>query len=172
MRKLQRGSGPGCLSLYQHGRHNWGCVTSEHRAEIWRDLNTMQGGRCAYCEAPINESDRHIEHFRQKGRDPRVTFEWENLFGSCNRHESCGKHKDRCAYAPLVLIKPDCDDPDDYWVFVSDGTIRPRADLSTPQQSRAEESLRIFNLDARNGRLRHMRREAVRQYLDTAEILA
>lgn len=132
----------------------------------------MQGGRCAYCEAPINESDRHIEHFRQKGRDPRVTFEWENLFGSCNRHESCGKHKDRCSYAPLVLIKPDCDDPDDYWVFVSDGTIRPRADLSTPQQSRAEESLRIFNLDARNGRLRHMRREAVRQYLDTAEILA
>jgi uncharacterized protein (TIGR02646 family) len=148
-------------------------LTFEHRAEIWQGLDTMQGNRCAYCEAPINKNDRHIEHFRQKGRDSRVTFEWDNLFGSCNRHESCGKHKDRCgAYDPLILIKPDFDDPDDYWVFVSDGTIRPRADLSAPQRIRAEESLRIFNLDAQNGRLRHKRREAVRQYLDTAEVLA
>jgi len=147
-------------------------MTFEHRAEIWLELEAMQGRRCAYCEASINDRDRHIEHFRQKDRDPRGTFDWDNLFGSCDRHESCGKHKDSCGlYDPMLLIKPDTDDPDDYWVFVSDGTIAVRAGLNARQNVRAEESLRIFNLDAQNGRLRKKREAAVRPYRDTAEAL-
>lgn len=173
MRKLNRNQAPVCLSRYKHGTHNWADLTSQDRAEIWTALKEMQGDNCAYCEAGIDEKDRHIEHFRQKGRDARVTFQWDNLFGSCNRYESCGRHKDRCGvYDPAVLIKPDTDEPDDYWVFVTDGTIRARSGLDAQQLVRAEESLRIFNIDAERGKLRSKRREAVRGYLETAEVLA
>ncbi len=173
MHKLQRGTAPACLSSYKHGRDNWGAVTREHKAEIWRELESMQGQRCAYCEAAISAVSRHIEHFMQKGRDPRVTFQWDNLFGSCCREKSCGNHKDPLAgtYNPADLLKPDVDDPDHYFIFVADGTIQLRADLSSADRQRASETLRIFNLDAEHGALRSMRQKAVAGYVQTAETL-
>ncbi|WP_347912711.1 retron system putative HNH endonuclease [Pseudomonas grandcourensis] len=109
-------------------------------------------------------------HFRHRGRYPQGTFDWVNLFSSCNRAESCGKHKDKCGYTPAYLIKPDVDEPDDYFVFVSDGTIVPRADLSLAQQ-RATEILPIFNIDAQNCGLCHMCCFAITGYLQTADEL-
>ncbi|MDD0977492.1 retron Ec78 anti-phage system effector HNH endonuclease PtuB [Pseudomonas fontis] len=173
MRKLERQEAPGCLAHYQHGQQLWADVTPEHKAEIWAHLTMMQDVRCAYCESLIEPTARHIEHFVQKGRDARVTFRWSNLFGSCNVKGSCGGHKDSCGrYDPNVLIKPDTDDASDYWVFVSDGTIRVRANLTPLDQQRAEESLRIFNLHATGGKLRSMRRTSLMRYLETAEELA
>ncbi|MDF5828215.1 TIGR02646 family protein [Pseudomonas aeruginosa] len=49
------------------------------RSGIWAKLDTMQGQRCAYCEALMSETNRHIEHFRQRGRYPQGTFDWSNL---------------------------------------------------------------------------------------------
>lgn len=172
MHKLQRGIAPACLAKYQHGRDNWGAVTSDEKAEIWTELGAMQGQRCGYCEADISHSSKHIEHFRQKGRDATVTFLWSNLFGSCNREDSCGKHKDACSvYPPADLIKPDVDDPEHFFIFVSDGTIAVRAKLSDPDRHRAIETLRIFNLDAKRGPLRRMRQQAAAGYLQTSEEL-
>jgi uncharacterized protein (TIGR02646 family) len=133
----------------------------------------MQGSRCAYCEAGITQGRRHIEHFIQKDRNPTVTFQWENLFGSCNRQDTCGKYKDHNAspYSDADLLKPDVDDPDDYLIFVHDGTIQPRQGLNAVQQKRAQETLRVFNLDADHGALRQMRRAATSGYLQTAEEL-
>lgn len=133
----------------------------------------MQGFRCAYCEASINDGCSHIEHFVPKSRDPRQTFEWPNLFWSCNRHDSCGRHKDHQVrhYNPADLIKPDVDDPNDYFVFIYDGTIRVRDDIEPVLKHRATETLRVLNLDANNGALRHMRRMAVAGYLQNAETL-
>lgn len=173
MRKLQRGAAPSCLAQYRHGRHQWRSVSPDHRTEIWGALEAMQGGVCAYCEASIGVDNRHIEHFRQRRHEPAATFQWSNLFGSCDHQLSCGRHKDACGfYEAEVLLKPDIDDASDYWAFVSDGTIQVLQSLDDRQRLRAEQSLRIFNLDAVNGRLRHMRREAIRPYLETAEVLA
>lgn len=170
MHKLQRGNAPACLAHYRHGRDNWGDVTPGEKATIWTELEAMQGQRCGYCEADISNGQKHIEHFHQKGRDASVTFLWSNLFGSCNREDSCGKHKDRCAvYPPANLIKPDVDDPEHFFVFVSDGTIAIRQGLSDPDRHRATETLRIFNLDAQHGPLRRMRQQAATGYLQTAE---
>jgi uncharacterized protein (TIGR02646 family) len=129
----------------------------------------MHDSRCAYCEADISNPERaHLEHFRQRDRFPQGTFDWSNLFGSCKGRNSCGDAKDRCErYDHAVLIKPDEDDPDDYLVFVSDGTIAVRAGLDDRSRHRAEETLRILNLDAANGALRQMRRGAIRPHLDT-----
>jgi len=172
MHKLQRGNAPVCLGKYQHGRDNWSAVTPDEKASMWTALEAMQGQRCGYCEADISHSQKHIEHFRQKGRDPTVTFLWSNLFGSCNREDSCGRHKDQCGtYNPADLIKPDADHPENFFVFVSDGTIAVRQDLSLQDQHRATETLRIFNLNAKHGPLRRMRQQAVAGYIQTGEEL-
>jgi len=173
LHRLNRGAVPPCLAKYRHGRDNWSSLTAIDRAEIWQALERMQGKRCAYCEADIADGRRHIEHFVQKGRVSRVTFLWDNLFGSCNREDTCGKHKDHAAghYNSEDLIKPDIDDPDDFFVFVADGTIQLRQGISAEQQRRAEETLRIFNLDAEHGALRRMRQAATTGYLQTAEEL-
>lgn len=152
MRKLDRTtcSAPPCLERYDYGVHTWEDVRPEHKGEIKAHLETMQGRCCAYCEGDIDELGEHIEHFRRKG-DPSnrcLTFDWDNLFWSCDRTDSCGHFKDRGAgrYNVADLINPCCDDPDHFFVFRSDGTISIRRGLSADDARRARETLRVFHL--------------------------
>jgi len=164
MHKLQRGPAPDCLSSYRHGLHNWKDLNADDKKELWQKLDDMQQQRCAYCESALRADKRHIEHFRQKGRDPKVTFLWSNLFGSCNRAENCGRYKDELPpYDPADLIKPDEEDPEHFFLFVSDGSVAVRAGLTAKETRRAHETIRIFNL---NGVLRAMRRSAIAPYID------
>lgn len=171
MHKLKRGAAPICLGHFQHGRNNWADVTADHKHYIWVMLIEMQGDRCAYCETAISQGERHIEHFRQKGRDPTQTFVWQNLFGSCCNPNSCSEYKDKQGvYPPSVLIKPDEDDPEYFLRFHSDGTISVRDDLSNTERNRANETLRLFNLT--DGSLRWQRQAAAAGYRQTAEEIA
>lgn len=166
MRKLERGPAPACLSLYRHGLHNWRDLTAEDKQHIWEKIDAMQQERCAYCEGPLHYGKRHLEHFRQKGRDPRVTFRWSNLFGSCNQTDSCGRHKDELGvYEAADLIKPDEEDPEQFFLFVSDGSIAVREALNAAQKKRASETIRIFNL---NGVLRARRYSALAGFVSQA----
>jgi len=161
---------PDCLNNYRHGRDEWAALTYEEREEIRSALELMQGRRCAYCECGLDDHGQHIEHFRQRGRYPQGTFDWSNLFLSCERHESCGKHKDRCGqYDYTDLIKPDVEDPEYFLLFANDGTIAVRRGLTAIERRRAEETLRIFNLDEQGGPLRYMRKAAVSGYIKTAQ---
>lgn len=174
MHKLVRPIPPSCLSQYQHGLDNWGSVTQDHKSEIWLKLDEMQQHRCAYCEAVIKteraNSNAHIEHLRQRRSYPQGTFLWSNLFGSCNRQDSCGKHKDNLPpYNQQDLIKMDEEDPEQFLAFLADGNVVPVKGLSPSDRHRAEETIRIFNL---NGALRQIRETAVKGYLQTAEELA
>lgn len=173
MHKLHRDPvPPACLARYQHGREQWGMQSpaGPERVEIWTKLEAMQGQRCAYCEAGIVEGDRHIEHFRQRSRYPQGTYAWDNLFGSCNRSGTCGKHKDDCGnYTHTDLIKPDIEDPEAFLAFSPDGSVHPRKNLSPADQHRAEETIRILNL---NGVLRRIRYSELCGYVQTAETFA
>jgi uncharacterized protein (TIGR02646 family) len=170
MRNLQRGPMPVCLAKFNHGVNVWEDVLGDDKTEIWNALIAMQGNRCAYCECELFGYERHIEHFRQRERHAAGTFDWSNLFGSCNSAESCGKHKDSCGtYDPTSLIKADDENPDDFFVFVKDGTISIRIGLTAAAMLRAEETLRIFNLNSKTGRLRQMRRAAVLGHWHTIE---
>ncbi len=169
MRKLDRDTAPApiCLSCYQHGKQNWGDLDPAHKQELRQCLEKMQGSRCAYCEGPLDDLGRHIEHFRQKHVFPTLTFDWRNLYWSCDQANSCGRHKDHDAgaYDPNDLIDPAQEDPDHFFRFRSDGTIHIRtADLSDKDRRRASETLRIFNLNPEHGRLRQMRRRALEAY--------
>lgn len=161
---------PSCLTRYHHGRDNWNSLDPIHRQEICAALEVVQGKRCAYCEGDLDVLGSHIEHFQQRSRYPRGTFEWDNLFWSCNCEDSCGKHKDTCGkYDPRMLIKPDVENPEQYLLFVTDGSIAIRSSLSEADRCRARETLRILNLDAVHGRLRKMRQRAAVGFVRTAE---
>ena len=175
MHKLTRPIPPACLSRYDYRTQKWGEVTETDKGEIWLKLDEMQGKRCAYCEAAIVTtkvgSTSHIEHFEQRKptASPEKTYLWSNLFGSCNRSNSCGKHKDNQTYRPADLIKPDIDDPDNFLVFVDDGTVQPKVGLTPAEKNRAVETIRIFNL---NGSLAAIRERELKGYIQTAESLA
>lgn len=166
MHKLNRPISPNCLANYRHGAQNWGHVTSADKSEIWQALEQMQGKLCAYCECDIAEPKQHIEHFVQRSKQAQQTFMWSNLFGSCNREESCGKHKDRQAYQANDLIKPDIEDPEYFLVFAANGSVSARASLSAPEKHRADETIRVFNL---NGSLTHIRFSHIQGYIQTVE---
>lgn len=166
MHFLVRSAAPACLSRFQNGRDNWDAITEADRREIWQQLNEMQGQLCAYCENDISGSSkkRHIEHFRQRSRYPQGTFDWSNLFGSCMQAKSCGRHKDKCAYQPEDIIKPDRDNPEAFLQFLSDGKIVPRKGLSANDLHKAQETLRVFNLDHDHGPLRDIRKNTLNRY--------
>lgn len=173
MRKLDRTvcPAPPCLGGYHHGTHSWSDVLLDHKEEVRAHLETMQGRRCAYCEGDIEVLGQHIEHFRRKCAHPALTFDWNNLYWSCDQTDSCGHHKDNGAgpYNVAYLIEPCHDDPDNFFVFRSDGTISIRPGLSADDESRAKETLRVFSLDADRGRLRKMRMAAVSGYVTHAD---
>jgi uncharacterized protein (TIGR02646 family) len=167
MHHLQRGPAPACLGNYNHSQYTWNALSAADREEIRFELELMQGRRCAYCECDLDQNGQHVEHFRQRSRHPLGTFAWGNLFWSCERQDSCGKHKDACgAYNDPDLIKPDVEDPEHFFLFVSNGSIALRPGLSAPEVHRARETLRIFNLDANYGPLRAMRAIAVLGYIE------
>jgi uncharacterized protein (TIGR02646 family) len=173
MRKLDRNgvTAPECLVNYQYTAQNWDDITALDRAEIRRHLEQMQGRRCAYCEGPLDALGQHIEHFRRKRRFPQLTFAWANLYWSCDQTDSCGHYKDHGAGAYNVddLIEPCADNPDQFFRFRTDGTISVRSGLDPAQQRRAEETLRVFNLNPKWGRLRNMRKAALSTYVSLVD---
>ena len=174
MRRLVRPpTAPACLARFDHQNHTWDDVSPTDKAEIREVLTHMQGRLCAYCESELYSdylpepdfSGAHIEHFRRKNRKhyPELTFEWYNLFLSCETLKHCGHYKDRngAPYNPDELIKPDEHDPDDVMFFGSNGEARPRAGCNPHDKKRAEETIRVFHLNApclTGARLNAMRR--------------
>lgn len=158
---------PPCLANYNCPPNTWNDLNGQDRALIHVSLEAMQGRVCAYCEGPLDSLGQHIEHFRRRHCFPESTFDWNNLYWSCDQHDSCGHYKDNGAgaYSVADLIEPCIDDPDYYFRFRSDGTISVRSGLTAEESWRATETLRVFNLNPQWGRLRNMRRAAVAPYL-------
>jgi uncharacterized protein (TIGR02646 family) len=169
MRKLVRTTvaSPACLAGYSHPVNRWDDVTSAAKQEIRVSLEAVQGRRCAYCEGDIGILGQHIEHFRRKRHFPHLAFAWDNLYWSCDQTDSCGHYKDHGAgpYNIDDLIEPCLHDPEAFFRFRSDGTISLRSDLTAGDRHRAEETLRVFNLNPKWGRLRNMRKAAVSGYV-------
>ena len=169
MHKLDRSSvaKPSCLASYNYQQHTWEDVSSSGKSQIRNSLKKMQDCRCAYCEGSIYSNNGHIEHFRRKNpaHFPELSFVWCNLFLSCDSLQHCGHHKDRPnagCYNPADLVKPDKDDPDQFFYFHSSGEIRSRSGINTAQSTRATETIRVFNLNC--GELKANRRRALRIY--------
>lgn len=183
MRKLDRASVtcPTCLGDFVPGS-TYSQLRGHEKQEIRGALLSMQGHRCAYCERRTGEErdEGHIEHFRKQADQPALQLAWPNMFWSCLDEKSCGKHKDKCdrpagtgpqaSFNVDELLNPCDDDPDDFLEFLADGTVRPRDGLSVHDLQRAQESLRVFQLDA-NSFLRQSRKDAVSPYMSAVDAL-
>jgi uncharacterized protein (TIGR02646 family) len=170
MRLLIRGVKPAVLDEFNSEEHDWDAnFKSQHKAQVWEKLFDMQGYRCAYCECSLDLSDpeeKHIEHFRQKGRVEykRLTFEWTNLFGSCCHGNRCGRYKDKSGLSSEDIIKMDEEDPEIYFQFLSSGGIHIRDDLSAEQKRKAEITLNAFNLNPRRGEVKYERERIIKTH--------
>ncbi len=179
MKRLRRGAAPTCLAQYQHGRDRWSDLSPACLEALHAQLGAMQGRLCAYCEGDLETLKQHVEHLWPRGRYPARTFDWDNLFLSCDRDDSCGTYKDRDGkpYAPEDLLDPCHDDPDDFFRARVDGRIDVRPGLASHAQHRAQETLRVFNLnlDAKGRQSRSLcaeRRRTLEPFLNLLEELA
>jgi len=167
MHKLSRCISPASLALYNYKTQKWEdyILEKSNKIDVWDGIFRMQGYRCAYCECELLTFYKgHVEHFAQKGRFPQYTFDWNNLFGSCRRSDGCGFYKDHQTYQQEDILKVDVDDPDEFFDFLSDGSIVVKENLSKVAEHRARETLRVFNLDAEHGALRQQRATAIKLY--------
>ena len=165
MRALQRPVVPTCLEDYRHGENNWDDFSAEDKDLLRQALDQMQHGLCAYCESSLKTW--HIEHFRARSTHPQLTFTWDNLFGSCLTPDHCGDYKDKKGkpYDPNELTHPCEQDPDDFLLFVPDGTVQPRQGLSPKHHQCAEETIRVFRLNQKD--LCERRAGVIRSMLET-----
>lgn len=156
---------PVCLPKFRKNPIPWQEVPSEDKGLIWVKLDQMQSGFCAFCEQKLPPHKRHIEHFFSRSSHRSRTFDWSNLFGSCESSVHCAHYKDSHKvkpYNPNQLIKPDEDDPNDYFTFLPDGTISPNLVLSPQSKRKAEETIRVFGLN--DTTLISIRRNILKKY--------
>lgn len=165
MHKLYRNRYPLTLNSHNYRTTKWSqyIMVKINKDDVWDSLFDMQGLRCAYCECEMQSYYKgHVEHFIRRDHDARLTFNWNNLFGSCRRKDGCGFYKDNQKYNVNELLKPDVDEPDNFFIFLRDGSISLKSGLSDSDVKRANETLRVFNLDALHGPLRQQRATAIK----------
>lgn len=184
MRKFERGSEPKFLTEARKKGYSWEKFSQTNRHKELRDLlYETQGRQCAYCESSIKKKkdkiDGHIEHLNRRKDAPNRTFDWSNLFFSCNRVSSCGNYKDnpkhKIIFNPDDIIDPSRENPADFFTYDPNGWIVPRGDISEAAKWRASETVRVFNLNSPE--LHRAREDAVKTldeyrkngYLDTEE---
>ncbi|EMN2537199.1 TIGR02646 family protein [Acinetobacter baumannii] len=169
MKFLIRCEPPIILSKLKENYGSWSRFTDDEFEELWLSLEKMQGNFCAYCENNLVGRDKHIEHFVPRSRNSRLTFEWENLFGSCNSSNNCGRYKDVKVtdYDINNILKPDIDDASEYFTFSSTGGINIKKNLSDTSFFKAEETIRVLNLDSTE--LNSIRRTLLGGYIQVAK---
>ena len=149
MHKFERGPKPAVLARTKSCDWDSFSRTPEH-GKLGDALYEAQDGYCAYCETHLTDKSKgHIEHLRRRAEHPESTFDWDNLFFSCNRICSCGKFKDqprpKIVFDPANIIDPAKEDPADFFVFKITGKIVAKDGVG---KSRADETIRVFNLNA------------------------
>ena len=161
MHKFSRGESPIDLTKAKKKFHNqWDktFIGSAEHAALSEFLYACQSHYCAYCEIKINKpSDGFIEHLERRSDNPERTFDWTNMFFSCNHSDSCGIFKDnskpKMDFSLNDIIDPSTVDPQDFFAYDSEGNILPKNSNYTQQ---VNETIRIFNL--KNSRLINIRK--------------
>lgn len=162
MKKLDRSSAqtPQCLSTLSHETHTWKDMNIGNRkAQVWTEIDKFQEQFCVYCESRAfkGRTTGHIEHFFHKGSPQyeSLMFDWNNLFGCCVSNKHCGHYKDRILtggvkreYDATLLLKPDIDDPEEYFQFLPSGSVKVRDGLPPDKENKGKETIKALNLNS------------------------
>jgi len=137
-------------------------------------LEDEQSNQCAYTELPLEyeKNNSHIEHLKRKDSAfyPELTFEWSNLFVSCNSDDFGGKYKDgkylkgKTKADNALIINPSLENPNEYFELTNWGELTIKADLQGIAKTKAEETIKAFNLN--HNSLQDRRREMIQSVND------
>lgn len=129
------------------------------KAFVQNSLLDEQFGLCCYSElrADLEGVGYHIEHIEPKSKYPLRTFDYSNLAASAlssadleNRvkDDVFGGHAKKDNYDPNLFISCHDNDCARYFSYLSDGRVVPNDKLSDSEKKRAEDTIRLLNLDS------------------------
>jgi len=139
-------------------------IVNFNRKEAWSDnvineirtnlrkyiLETEQYNICIYCEKVVILNNSHIDHFKKRSLFPEETLNYQNLLVSCNELDRCGKFKDTMISNKdenNELINPVIENPENFFEYDFNGTIKPKNSLIEVDRKRAEVTISKFNLN-------------------------
>ena len=163
MHQFKRGDTPVDFRIIKQKYANWDSfIGSSAHIAIGDQLYEQQDHYCAYCEIYLHDKeDGFIEHLERQRDNSKRIFDWSNMFISCRKHDSCGAYKDNQAgvFKLADIVDPSRENPSDFFQYDLQGNMHPRKDLDPSRKRKAEETIRIFNLNC--PRLANIRRKAI-----------
>ena len=144
--------------VQQNNPQNWDALDVTIRTNTRKHiLEDEQGNQCAYTELPLKyeRSNSHIEHLKRKDAAffPELTFEWTNLFVSCNASDFGGKYKDEIYLRGKeradneLILNPATENPTDFFELKSWGELTIKEKLNDIDRKKAEITRDAFNLN-------------------------
>jgi uncharacterized protein (TIGR02646 family) len=161
--------------VQRNNPQNWEGLDSVVRTNTRKYiLENEQTNQCAYTELPLvfEKNNSHIEHLKRKDSAffPELTFDWSNLFVSCNSDDFGGKYKDgkylkgKTKADNALIINPSLENPNEYFELTYWGELTIKADLKGIAKTKAEETIKAFNLNHNSLQVR--RREMIQSVND------
>ena len=166
MRHIRRGQAP---HFVRRGHENpptnadeaksqWDSFSSKKKKDLTFLLCMDQYGLCGYTELRPDEEGigAHIEHVKPKRMYPQETFNYQNLIVCALSSEDAsrmssgnifGGHAKLREYDPNRFISCLTEGCDDYFAYLSDGRVVPKASLSSAGKDNAQYTIDVLNLN-------------------------
>ena len=124
------------------GSSKW--ATAGCKRSLIAELRKLTHGKCVYCEHMLEVGTYiEVEHYIAKTIDESLVFEWTNLLPVCRLCNGSKAYDDH----RRALLKPDDEDPEPYfWLHAGTGELRPHPNLTAAETIRAEETIRLCDL--------------------------
>jgi len=157
---LQREREKGVPLTALEAEKRWRRYRRRHRKEMTRSLLLEeQWWLCAYTELALYDFGYgcHIEHIEPKSQNPTRTFDYQNVVVSAldsdsltrfSKADRFGGHFKGNDYDPDMFISPLMSDSHRYFEYLSSGRVEPAQNLSVEDQSRANYTINLLNLNA------------------------
>lgn len=127
-------------------------ATRKTKRELKEPLLDLTWGKCVFCEGKLGaQAYPQIEHYVSRKVSPSRVFQWTNLFPVCQICNTSKGHADHQG----KLLKPDAEDPEPFFWIGPEGDIAPHPRLNATETLRAEETIRLCDLN--RGKLRENR---------------
>ena len=172
MKKINRNTPPSAYVELISGSsrpQNWDDFVNSYRdiyLALRSQLLTEQQDVSGYTEKHLDQDGYiHIDHFKKKGMfGDSVAFDHNNMVvdeRACTLYGAGYKDAQVKREDYDWLINPLTEDPADFFTYMSDGTMIPRRDISSEQWDRADQTIKMFNLNHED--LRNKRKGLIRQ---------